>query len=202
MEIIKEFLYMAKDYWLLSIIISTVAAYLESFIPIMPLTGIVALSAAVNGLVIGFVSGWIGSCLGAISVFFLLQKVVGDRFLERISRKVKKENYDKVMKAVEKREFGVIFLYYMLPFLPSTLMTVIAGICEIDYKVFIPPMVFGKFIMMFVASYVGSDISGFINNPTKLVVLLVVIAISYLIAYKFKSNLEKKDMKKGDKNVR
>ena len=62
--------------------------------------------------------------------------------------------------------------------------------CEIEYKVFIPPMMFGKFLMMFWVSYVGSDITGFLKNPLKIAVVLAMTVGSYIIANKMKKDME------------
>ena len=42
-------------------------------------------------------------------------------------------------------------------------------------------MVLGKMTMFLVASYIGHDINGLIHNPQSILIILVMIAVSFLI---------------------
>lgn len=190
MEIINNILYFTKDYWIISVLISFFAAFIESFIPAIPLLAIVATSAAINGLVIGFIATWLGSCVGTICVFALIRKILNTKFFEKIQKKLESDKFYKISSILERKGFVAIFAFYAIPFLPSSLLTVTASICKLSYKIFIPPMMFGKFLMMFVVSYVGSDISGFLHSPFKIIVVTAITIVTYYIASVLKRDLE------------
>ena len=50
---------------------------------------------------------------------------------------------------------------------------------------------FGKFLMMFLASYIGSDFVGFIQSPLKILVVTIIVVGSYLLANKMKKDMDK-----------
>ncbi|MDY5435406.1 TVP38/TMEM64 family protein [Peptostreptococcus porci] len=197
MDLINNILYLAKDYFIISILISFFAAFLESFIPALPLLAIVATSAAVNGLVAGFVATWLGSSVGTICVFIFLKKLLKLEMFAKLRKKFESDKFFKASKILEEKGFLGIFAFYTFPFLPSSLLTVASSLCNISYKIFIPPMMFGKFLMMFLISYVGSDIKGFIHSPVKIVVVTLITIATYYIA-----NILKKDLEKSEDNVK
>lgn len=190
MQYIEHILYLAKDYWLLSITLGFLAAFIESFIPALPLMAIAAINAAINGFIVGFITSWLGSCVGTIAVFFVIKKVFDTEFFQKHWLLKAKDKLDGMIKKVQNSEFKALFVFYAIPVLPSSLLTLASAMCEIEYKVFIPPMMFGKFLMMFWVSYVGSDITGFLKNPLKIAVVLAMTVGSYIIANKMKKDME------------
>ena len=177
MEILQnvdKLLYMAQDNMVLSIISGFFLAYIESFIPMIPILVIGAANGAINGLFLGFAITWLGSCAGAFSVFLILKHLMNRSFFTKLMDKNNK----------------FLLLFYTLPFLPSSLTTLAAAYCKIDVKRFLPPMVAGKFMMLFTISYLGSDYHKFVKNPSKLVVTLLVFILVYLIGKKVESKMD------------
>lgn len=70
-------------------------------------------------------------------------------------------------------------------------MTIAAAFCDIKLKDFVVPMMFGKFLMMFTASYIGSDLVGFIHSPLKIFVVAIIVIGSYLLANKMNKDIDK-----------
>ena len=190
MQYIEHILYLAKDYWMLSIILGFMAAFIESFLPALPLMAIAAINAAINGFIVGFITSWLGSCVGTIAVFYVIKRIFDTEFFQKHWVLKMKDKLDGMIKKVQSSEFKALFVFYAIPVLPSSLLTLASAICEIEYKVFIPPMMFGKFLMMFWVSYVGSDITGFLKNPVKIAVVIGMTVASYVIANKMKDDME------------
>lgn len=190
MQYIEHILYLAKDYWLLSVSLGFIASFLESFVPALPLMAIAAVNAAINGFIVGFLTSWLGSCVGTIAVFYIIKRIFNTNFFQRHFVSKIREKLEEMIKKVKKSEFKALFVFYAIPVLPSSLLTLASAVCEIEYKVFIPPMMFGKFLMMFWVSYVGSDIKGFIRNPLKIAVVLLITIGSYIVANKMKKDME------------
>lgn len=190
MQYIEQVLYLAKDYWLLSIILGFLAAFIESFIPAIPLMAIAAINAAINGFIVGFLTSWLGSCMGTVAVFCIIKKIFNTDFFKKHWLIKLKDKLDAMVRKVKKSEFKALFIFYAIPVLPSSLLTLASAICEIEYKVFIPPMIFGKFLMMFCVSYIGSDLRGLIKNPIKIAVVVFMGLVSYIIANKMKKDME------------
>jgi len=190
MEILQhvdKFLYLAQDNFIFSLLLGFLFSYIESFIPMIPIMVVGAANGAIHGLAVGFGITWIGSCLGAFSVFIILKHIMGRKFFTKIMEK--NNRFNKMIFKVKKSDFKFLFVFYTLPFLPSSLTTLAASYCRIDIKRFLPPMIAGKFLMLFLVSYVGSDYKNFINKPIKMIIAIVVIVIVYLLGKKIEAKM-------------
>ena len=75
MEYIQNLYYMVQDYWILTMLIGLMSCFVESFIPALPLIGIVTGNAMFFGFLNGMILSWIGSGLGTILLFLLLKSL-------------------------------------------------------------------------------------------------------------------------------
>lgn len=193
---------MARGNWAMTAVISLFLSYIENFIPMLPISLIVAGSAYVNGLLLGFATTWLGSVLGCISVYSLLKRLEKTKFIMKLKDKHIGENHS-VVSRIRDRCFGWLFFLYMLPILPTFLTTILSAYADLKKEEFLPPMIFGKFIMMFFLAYVGSDFKKLINDPKKIVVMIVVVVVSYLLANRLKKKILAKEEKnlKNNKNI-
>ena len=66
MEYIQNLYYISQDYWILTMLVGLLTCFIESFLPVLPLTGIVTGNAIMLGLFRGMIISWIGSSLGTI----------------------------------------------------------------------------------------------------------------------------------------
>ena len=71
MKYIQGLYYMAQDYWVLTMLIGVLSCFVESFIPALPLIGIVSGNAILFGLLNGIILSWIGSSLGNDIIIFI-----------------------------------------------------------------------------------------------------------------------------------
>ena len=93
MEYIQNLYYMVQDYWILTMLIGLMSCFVESFIPALPLIGIVTGNAMFFGFLNGMILSWIGSGLGTILLFLLTKKFKDSIHMERFkNEKVKKED--------------------------------------------------------------------------------------------------------------
>ncbi len=191
MEYIEALFNIAKDNQLLVFIIGVLATFIESFIPALPLVGIVAMNATLLGFVQGVTASTIGSCLGTIALFLVASKFSYIKYIED----AKNEKTEKITKWVKNQNYIVIYLCYASAFIPSCLVSISAGLSNMDARRFIPGMILGKITMFSIASYVGYDLEGVLINPKKIVILVLIIIISFLIGKKITdkmSNTSKK----------
>lgn len=195
MQYIENILLFAQDYFILSILLGFIAAFIESFIPVLPLLAIATVNAAINGFLIGFLVSWIGSCSGTFALFLVINKLVG-RFDFFSS---KRKNIEKITKKIQKADFKLMFVLYTIPVFPSFLTTIGASYCNLNYRHFLLPMVFGKFLTMFFMSYIGSDIVGFLKSPLKISITILITVISYIIANILKNRMDLREESELDK---
>lgn len=177
MEQIEALFILAQNNSVAVFFIGVLATFVESFIPALPLIAIVVTSAALQGFIKGTISSVIGSVLGTILLYLLSSKFSHIPFFE----KYKTSRIDKITKWIRRQHYIVIYLCYSSPFVPSCLLSIASGYSQVDYKEFALGMIMGKVTMFVAAGYIGYDIEGLINNPEKIIIILVMILVSYII---------------------
>lgn len=193
MEHIQSIYNLVNDYWLLSIIVGFTSVFIESFLPILPLIAIVTANAALFGMYPGLIISWIGSTSGTICLFFLIKKISNNILVNL----VKNEKVEKAIHWIEEKGFILLFLAYACPFLPACVVTISQGLAKRDSSVFISAVLTGKLVMFFIISYIGKDIVGFITNPLKVLLLLIITFIAWKLGTKLNKDLENYENKKN-----
>ncbi|CAM4089158.1 hypothetical protein BAMA_17155 [Bacillus manliponensis] len=160
---------------------------IEAIIPALPLILFVMANAAAFGLGFGFLYSWIGSVLGALIVFSVIRRFGRSRFFSFVN---KHEKVRKAMMWIERKGFAPIFILFCFPFTPSALINVVAGLSRISKRQFVLALGLGKFVMIFVLSYIGHDLMSFIYNPIKTVVVAIAVFILWYVGKKIEVKLE------------
>ena len=185
MEQIKQLFLLAQDNILLVFLVGIIATFLESFIPALPLIAIVIMNAALLGFGGGVLSSTIGSCLGTLALFLLANKFRNLKYFD----KLRNDKTLKITNWINKQNYIVLYLCYSSIFLPSCLITISLGFAGRSLKDFLPGMVLGKLTLFAIVSYIGYDISGLINNPIRILIVIAMIVISFLIGKKISSRM-------------
>lgn len=195
MEYIQGLFDLAKDYWILTMFVGLISCFIESFIPILPLIAIVSANALMFGLWGGILVSWIGSGLGTTALFLLVSKFNNNKLFN----KLRNDKTEKAIKSMKKQGFKLLFIAYSCPFVPSFLVTITSAFCKREAINFIPAMLAGKFVMFLLISYPASDIQGFINNPIKIAIFVLLVFLSWTIGSKVNTSLEEH---KQDSNLK
>ncbi|WP_129726640.1 MULTISPECIES: TVP38/TMEM64 family protein [Bacillaceae] len=159
----------------------------EAFIPVLPLVAFVLANAAAYGLWVGFFYSWLGSCIGSLLLFALVRKFGRHRFFTFLN------DHPKVRQSmlwIERRGFGPIFILFCLPFSPSALINVVAGLSRISQRQFALALLLGKVVMIFIISYVGHDLLSFVQKPLKTAIAVLVIFLLWYVGKKVEVRLE------------
>ncbi|UHA75012.1 TVP38/TMEM64 family protein [Paenibacillus sp. 481] len=146
--------------------------FIEAFLPFLPLIVFVMANAAAYGLGLGFLYSWIGCCAGAFAIFWLA-RLFGGRFGAYIQRKMPASQ--KLFKWMQEKGFTPLFLLLCFPFVPSSIINVAAGISTISFRMFMIAVMAGKSVMIFMMAFIGHDWQGFITQPWRIIVALVVL---------------------------
>ena len=188
MEYIQNLYYIAQDYWILTMLIGLMSCFVESFIPALPLIGIVTGNAIVFGLLNGMILSWIGSGLGTILLFLLTKKFKDSVHIKKFENK----KIDKVIKWIYRQGFKILFIAYCCPFIPGFLVTIAYALSGKDIRNFAPAMLLGKLVMFLIISYPASDIAGFIKNPIKIGVFVLLVFLAWKVGNKVNIKLDEK----------
>lgn len=180
---------LAAQYRTLGPLIGILLPFLEALLPFLPLVVIVVANASSYGLWIGFLLSWIGTVLGSYVVFLIVRKFGKHPKLKRF---IQKENVQKLIKWVDMRGLSPLFILLCFPFTPSVLVNIVAGLSHIKKKYYFIVLLAGKFVMILSMSVLGYDVSSFIKNPLKLVLVVIAVILLWVISKVVERRLNKR----------
>jgi len=183
---LENILEILEDYRSIGPVPGMLLPMLEAFIPILPLFIFVMANAAAFGLWLGFLYSWIGTCTGALLVFFLVRKYGQKRLFLFISRHKKIKS---LMNWVEKHGFGPLFILLCFPFSPSAAVNIVAALSKINTVQFILAVLCGKLVMVFTVSFIGYDVRALFQQPIRTAIVGGIIVILWFIGKKLEVKL-------------
>lgn len=160
---------------------------IEAFIPILPLIGFVIINVSVFGFFLGYIYSWIGNCIGSFLLFLLIRKAGG----KWIEKKIKSSKYNGTLEKIRGKNFTVLFVLYCFPFTPSFLISGASALANMETDEFLIALIPSKLIMLISLSFIGFNISSFFKNPSKSVVLIIIIFIFNMLCRKLIDKYEK-----------
>lgn len=164
-----------EKYKLLGPFMGIFFTFIESFVPILPLFVIVVANAGAYGLLWGFLLSWLGTVAGSYAFFLLIRKFGNHRIFKPIKNQ---SQIKKLIHWVDIRGFTPLFVLLCLPFTPVVLVNSVAGLSNIKKKYYLLTLFASKPVMIFLMSYLGSDLRAILSAPVKIVVSgLIIFAI-------------------------
>ncbi|SER63982.1 TVP38/TMEM64 family protein [Psychrobacillus sp. OK032] len=180
---------LTQDYRALGPIIGILLPFLEAFLPFLPLIVFIVANVTAYGLLFGFLLSWAGSVIGAYTVFLVIRKYGRARVLGIITRH---EKIQKLILWVEKNGFGPLFLLICFPFTPSALVNIVAGLSNMKKNTYLWTVTLGKLIMIFIVSFIGSDIKALITQPVRTAIVVIIIVILWFVGKRVEKRIDKK----------
>ena len=127
--------------------------------------------------------------LGAYTVFLVIRKYGRARVLGIITRH---EKIQKLILWVERNGFGPLFLLICFPFTPSALVNIVAGLSNMKKNTYLWTVTLGKLIMIFIVSFIGSDIKALITQPIRTTIVVIIIVILWFVGKRVEKRIDKK----------
>lgn len=152
---------------------------LEAFIPILPLSVFVTVNIMAYGFWQGYLYSWIGNTGGSMLVFYLIRRYSSESFKEKIQNNRKIKN---TFLWIKKYGFFPIFILLTFPFTPSFLICGLSALAGISYKTFAYAIIIGKLIMILSLSFIGYNLSEFVQHPIKSMIFISITLLLSLIA--------------------
>ncbi|MET3575641.1 TVP38/TMEM64 family protein [Bhargavaea ullalensis] len=163
--------------------------FIEAFLPFLPLFVFVIANATAYGLVFGFLLSWAGTVAGSYAVFLLIRKYGETRPFRFLT---KSEKVRKLIHWVERNSFGPLFVLICLPFTPSALVNLVAGLSNMKKKVYLLTLMAGKFVMIGTASFIGYDLKALFTQPVRTAIVIAVIVLLWFAGKRLEARLNKK----------
>ncbi|MBQ8534248.1 MAG: TVP38/TMEM64 family protein [Bacilli bacterium] len=153
--------------------------FLESFLPILPLSVFVALNCNAFGFIGGVIISWIGTCIGSIlcyTLFKFIRSKLHNKFKKKILKKVS-NGIDKFNKVT----FTQLVLLYTLPFAPSSLFNTLGGLSEMGKEKFICSLMIGKAFSMLFWGYIGLSVIES-TDLKSIIIAGIMLVLAYIVS--------------------
>lgn len=180
---------LAEHYKAFGPFIGFLLPFIESFLPFLPLFVFVIANITAYGLWLGFILSWGGTVVGSYVVFLIVRKYGQSRMLNFLT---KHKKVKKLILWVESNGFGPLFLFICFPFTPSALVNLVAGLSNMKKTYYLMILIAGKFVMVFMISFVGYDLKALFTQPIRSAIVGVVILLMWLAGKYFERRLNKK----------
>lgn len=175
---IETWINLLNQYKDLGIIIPFLLALIESFIPALPLIGIVTINISAHGLFTGFLSSYLGNLIGSFIVFLFFRMIIKPRFLDKFYHGTR---LLKMLHWVENQNPFLLFILSCLAFTPSAFINMSFGLSGYKKRQFFISIALGKFIMILSLSLFGHSLVQAQSQPIFILLsLLIIVSISLL----------------------
>ncbi len=153
--------------------------FFESIMPVLPLFVFITIIFIAYGYGLGFIIAYILTCLGCFFSFWLCRTFLRKFFTKRI-RKI--ENFDKLMKKIDKMNFSYLVLIIAIPFTPAFLVNIASALSQMSFKKFALAIAIGKISLVFFWGFIGTSLLESLRNPKILIVIIIMLLVAYIIS--------------------
>ena len=182
MNIIIDFLNMIVEFiqnsGTFGVLFSVCFIFVESILPVLPLSVFITINFIVLGPLIGFIISWIFTVLGCIMSYTIFRKGLGNKFDNLTSNKKLLNKYKHLFKNISTTK---LLLIIAMPFTPAFVVNIVCGLIKMDFKKYFIALLFGKIAMVYFWGFVGTSLVESINNPIILLKIVLIMSFTYLL---------------------
>lgn len=182
---IETWINLLNQYKDLGLIIPILLSMVESFIPVLPLIGIVAINISAHGVFYGFITSYLGNIIGSISVFLFFRAIIKPKFIDRFYHG---KRLLRILNWVEKQPPLLLFMISCLAFTPSAFVNMSFGISGYKKRQFILSVALGKLIMVGSLSLFGHSIIQIQDQPLFILLSVFIVLIAYYLSHHMKKS--------------
>ncbi len=157
-------------------IFSCVLIMLESIIAILPLFVFVSINIIALGPFIGFIVSWISTIIGCILIFYITKNIFHQKFENYI---LKKNKFKKSYEIINHLSISQITLILSIPFTPSFILNIVAGLSNIKLKSYLLALIIGKFFTVIFWGFIGTSLLESIQDPKTLITIGIMLLSAY-----------------------
>lgn len=153
--------------------------FIESILPVLPLFVFITIIFIAYGYVLGFIISYVLTILGCMFSFFLCRTFLKSIFEKKV-RKI--ENFNKLMKKIDKMSLSNLVLLIAIPFTPAFLVNIAASLSEMSFKKFNIALIIGKSATIFFWGFIGTSLIESLKNPKILIIIIIMLGITYFLS--------------------
>jgi len=155
--------------------------YIECLIPILPLSVFIALNVNAFGFFIGVLVSWIATCLGCVTCYYLYV-FLGDKLTKKF---ITKKTYNKIKDKIDvfgNISFSKLVLVITVPFTPSFLINLLAGLSKMPKEKFFLGLLVGKIFTIIFWGYIGKTFIESLTDIKALIYIGVTLVVAFIIS--------------------
>lgn len=148
---------------------------IQNSFTIIPLILVITINITVFGFFKGFIWSWLTSVLAAMIIFIFIRYLFTDRFSSKIS--------PEQLQKIEDKGVSYILVARVTPFIPTSIINIIAGLSSITLQKFIVGTAVGNFIYFFILALIPAGLySSGINEYMIVAIFILLMFASYVFS--------------------
>ena len=148
---------------------------IQNSFTVIPLLLVITVNITLFGFFKGFLWSWFTSVLAAIIIFYSIRYLFTDRFSSKIS--------PEQLRKMEDKGISYIFVARVFPFIPTSLINIMAGLSSITLKKFVVGTAVGNFVYFFILALIPAGLlSSGVSEYMIGIIIIIFLAISYLLS--------------------
>ncbi|WP_052948637.1 TVP38/TMEM64 family protein [Mesobacillus campisalis] len=160
---------------------------IQNAFTVIPLLLVITVNITLFGFVDGFIWSWLTSIFASIviylSVKYLFQNWLNEKF-----------NSDLVAR-LEREGFAYVFQARIFPFVPTSLVNILAGLSSVRFNHFLFATIFGNFLYFFVLALIPA---GLLSAEFDEYVLGILVLLFFALFFGFKKVYNRKRRRQGN----
>jgi len=167
-------------------VVGALLVFVQTLVPFVPFVFVAGVNVLIYSSPWGFVVNYIMACLGATAAFLFARYYGHDRVMKRVQQYPLAVQFNKQM---ERNGFFYVFIGRLIPVMPSSLVSLGAGITKIPLRQYILATWLGKLPMVFLESQITQYLLHFKQYRGRLLLLLAILAALTAVGYMFRKKL-------------
>jgi len=148
---------------------------IQNSFTVFPLILVITINIALFGFVNGFLWSWFTSIIASVIVFYNVRYIFQQIFLKRVN--------EELITKVDANGFAYVFQARLFPFVPTSLVNILAGLSTMKIAPFTLATIIGNFIYFFILALIPA---GILSSDLDEYVILGIIFLSVLGYYLYK----------------
>lgn len=164
---------------------------IQNSFTIFPLILVITINITLFGFMNGFLWSWFSSIIASIIVFYGVRYIFRDMIMGKFN--------PKLIEKVDGNGFAYVFQARIFPFVPTSLVNILAGLSTIRLYPFLLATAIGNFLYFFLIALIPAGIlSSDLNEYEIWVIILAVVLMYYLFKF-FRKKRKLSSIEESDK---
>ena len=154
---------------------------IESFLPVLPLTVFVTLLFYKFGIILGFILSYVCTIVGCVASYSLFNSSLRKKLENYIVKKDKKK-LNNLVASIRNIKFIKLCLIISLPFTPSFMVNIAAGLSNMSKRKYIISLLIGKAFLIIFWGFIGTSLISSFKNPLNILYIILLLGACFIVS--------------------